>query len=328
MNKNSEVFKLANKVCEKTGVPEKKIIDFLFFLKNGEPIENNELVRKLGVSKNVLNQIKEFFIAYLKAPSKNTELSTLGMKTFENCFHKNYQTEETLWKFLEDDMYLKNLELLQRYQDKRPKANREFDQFIATSETTARRASLLNFFEDLKDKRILFLGDDDFTSVAAANYKESSDITVLDIDDRMLGGINFFSEKEDLKIVTSHYDARKKLPSRFVKKFDVVFTDPPYTKEGVGLFTSRAIESLDLSNKSARIYICYGNSDRAKERFLPIYEEFNLSGFMTRWVFDKFNRYNGAESIGSSSTLFILNTTSKTKPLINGNYGKPIYTNN
>ncbi|KUK84142.1 MAG: hypothetical protein XD98_0162, partial [Microgenomates bacterium 39_6] len=94
------------------------------------------------------------------------------------------------------------------------------------------------------------------------------------------------------------------------------------------LFISRAIESLDGANRAARIYFCYGNSDRAKERFLFVYEVLINSGLMVRWIFDKFNRYQGAESIGSASSLFITETTPKTKLLIKGNYDKPIYTNN
>lgn len=71
---------------------------------------------------------------------------------------------------------------------------------------------------------------------------------------------------------------------------------------------------------------CYGNSDRAKERFLPIQDALTDSGLMLRWVFDRFNRYEGAESVGSASSLYIAEITPRTKPLIRGSYDKPIYT--
>ena len=108
-------------------------------------------------------------------------------------------------------------------------------------------------------------------------------------------------------------------------KFDTVFTDPPYTPEGISLFVSRAIETLDKKNQTARVYVCYGNSDRAKERFLPIQDVLTDSGLMLRWVF-RFNRYEGAESVGSASSLYIAEVTPRTKPLIRGNYDKSIYT--
>ncbi|MCS7092315.1 MAG: bis-aminopropyl spermidine synthase family protein [Patescibacteria group bacterium] len=105
-----------------------------------------------------------------------------------------------------------------------------------------------------------------------------------------------------------------------------MFTDPLYTPKGINLFVSRAIETLDRQNQTARIYVCYGNSYRAKERFLPIQKVLTDSGLMLRWVFDRFNRYEGAESVGSASSLYIAKITPKTKPLIRGRYDKPIYT--
>jgi predicted methyltransferase len=172
------------------------------------------------------------------------------------------------------------------------------------------------------------LGDDDFTSIAIARYGTAEEITVLDIDKRILDGIGNISTQQKFEIKTIEYDARKILPRDFSGKYDVVFTDPPYTPNGISLFVSRAVEALDAQNQSARLYLSYGNSDRTKERFIPIYDNLADSGFMIRWVFDKFNRYNGAEAIGSASSLFICEATPKTHALINGSYDKPIYTNN
>jgi len=177
-------------------------------------------------------------------------------------------------------------------------------------------------------KRLLFLGDDDWGSVGVGLQKQAEKVVALDVDKRMLGSIRQLAELEKLEIETEMYDARDPLFNKWAGKFDVVFTDPPYTPQGVELFLSRAVSGLDLSKQTARIYLCFGNSDRAKERFLPIYELFVKSGLMIRWVWDKFNRYQGAESIGSASSLFILETTSKTKPLISGKNHGAIYTNN
>ncbi len=124
------------------------------------------------------------------------------------------------------------------------------------------------------------------------------------------------------------YDLRKPIPKELKCRFDTVFTDPPYTPNGIRLFVSRAIEALDKKNQAARIYVCYGNSDRAKERFLPIQEVFTGSGLVIRWVFDRFNRYEGAESVGNSSSLYVNEITPRTKPLVRGNYDQSIYTIN
>ena len=317
-----------NHIAEQTGIPAKKIMDVLFILQTGEPMENNELLQRAGVSKNALNQAKELLSSLLKPPSKSTQLDESVIREVQSLFGPDYKSEEALWSLLENEYYRKSVELLEKYADQRPSPDRKYDQFTATVETTARRASLLNFFEDVRGRRLLFLGDDDFTSVAVANLHTASGVTVLDIDNRITDKIDSISKSERLDINSGNYDARKTLPLSYSNKFDAVFTDPPYTTDGIKLFVSRAVQALDLSNQTARIYVCYGNSDRAKERFLPIYEIFSASGLMVRWIFDKFNRYQGAESIGSASSLFILEATSKTKPLITGNYDRPIYTNN
>ena len=316
------------KISRETGLPIKKLSDFLFILRDGKSIENNYLVQKTGISKNALNQAKKLLSFLLKPPSDSTQLRQEKVKQAEAFFETGYQLEETLWSFLENKYYEKTLDLLKKYRDCRPSPDRKYDQFTATAETTARRVSLLNFFEDITCKRLLFLGDDDFTSIAAANLRKAANVTVLDIDNRILDAVNTISKSEKLNIETSCYDTRKPLPKRYEGKFNVVFTDPPYTPDGIKLFVSRSIQALNSSNNEARIYVCYGNSDRAKERFLPIYKVFTDLGLMVRWVLDKFNRYQGAESIGSSSSLFILDLTSKTKPAILGEYAKPIYTNN
>jgi len=317
-----------NQISRETGVPTKKVLDLLFALRNGKAIENNELVQRIGVSRNALNQVKEMLTSTLKPVSKETQLDASCVQEVQAIFDEGYKPEEVLWAVLVDDNYRQTVELLKTISSKRPLPERRYDQFTATIETTARRASLLQFFGDVEGKRLLFLGDDDFTSVVVANLGGARSVAVVDIDSRILSEIEAVSGSHNLGIKTVHYDARKKLPTELRNKFDVVFTDPPYTTEGIELFTSRAIESLDKSNKAARIYICYGNSDRAKERFLPIYEALANSGLMTRWVLDKFNRYHGAESIGSASSLFITEVTPKTKPTIKGDYDKPIYTNN
>ncbi|HUS59926.1 MAG TPA: bis-aminopropyl spermidine synthase family protein [Nevskiaceae bacterium] len=328
MINNKNIRERINQVSKETGVPTKKVSDLLFALRTGKPVENNELVQRIGISKNALNQAKELLSSLLKPPSKNTQLDASAIQEIQSIFGAGYKSEEALWSILENENYRRSIELLEKYTDQRPSPERKYDQFTATIETTARRASLLSFFGDVKGKRLLFLGDDDFTSVATANLGEAKSVVVVDIDERILGEIRNVSENHSLGIETVKYDARQKLLKELVGKFDVVFTDPPYTTEGVGLFVSRAVELLDGDNKAARVYVCYGSSDRAKERFLPIYEVFTNLGLMMRWVFDKFNRYQGAESIGSSSVLFIAEVTLKTKPIIKGDYERPIYTNN
>lgn len=322
------IYKKFLQISRETGLPVKKVLEMFYILKSGDMIENNELLQKLGVSRNVLNQVKKSLSFFLESPSGTTKLKSKKLKSIQGVFGKEFIPEGQLWEMFKGKDFERIIALLNRYKSVRPDSKREYDQFTATPETTAMRACLMNFLADIEGKRILFLGDDDFTSVAVALFNVAQTIEVLDIDERVLTAIKRVTKKESLRISTVKYDVRQKLPDTLVGRFDVVFTDPPYTPEGINLFLSKGIQALDPENKAARIYICYGNSDKAKERFLPVYETFVRSGLMVRWIFDKFNRYAGAESIGSASSLFVCDVTPKTKPLIKGVFNEPIYTDN
>ncbi|HGJ64454.1 TPA: putative methyltransferase [bacterium] len=329
MGKKEKMYSEFLEVSRQTGVPVKKVLDIFWHLSRGGVVGNNELVQKVGVSRNALNQVKKALSVYLNPPTGETSLREGVAESLGELYGDSYMIEESLLKTLvESDLYRQSVEILTRYKDKRPAPKRDYEQFTAAIETTAKRAVLLDFLGDVRSKRVLFLGDDDFTSVVTANIKSAQEVAVLDIDGRIIDNIGSISEELDLGIRRVRHDLRKPITADLRGRFDVVFTDPPYTLEGIRLFVSRGLEAIDKLNQTARVYVCYGNSDRAKERFLPIQEVLTDAGLMLRWVLDRFNRYHGAESIGSASSLFVTEVTPKTKPLIRGNYDKPIYTNN
>lgn len=307
------------KISKEIGLPVKKVLDVLFVLKNGNKVENNELIRRTGISKNVINQVKDMLGTILLPTSNHTQANTGSLNLINNVLGENYIPEENLLN-LKYDYDLE--ELLKR----RVSPLRKLDQFTATKETVYKRAGLLNFLGDITGKKILLLGDNDFSSIAFVTLGTANEISVLDIDQRITESLRKISQERNFGIKTIEHDLRNSLPKDMSNNFDVIFTDPPYTTEGITLFISRAISALNKQNKAARIYFCYGNSDRAKERYIPIHKSITDSGLMVRWIFDRFNRYKGAESIGSSSSLFVCEVTPKTKPLIKGKFTGNIYT--
>jgi predicted methyltransferase len=327
MDEKKKVYFQFLKTAKETGVAVKKILDLFWYLLKYGAIENNQLVQILGVAKNPLNQVKQSLSHYLDPASRTTSLKKETVNQLKSFFDQNYLTEESLLSVIgQTPIYKQSIEFFNSIKNKRILPKREYDQFLATVATSARKAAILDFFADILQKRILFLGDDDFISLVVAKTKKAQQITVVDIDDAVLQKIREIADKQKLSLQTVKHDLRKPLPKELNNKFDVVFTDPPYAANGVALFASRAIEALDKDNQTARIYLCFGNSDRAKERFLPIQEQLTKMGLILRWIFDKFNRYDGAESIGSTSSLYIAEITPKTRPLIKGEYEKPIYT--
>jgi predicted methyltransferase len=216
----------------------------------------------------------------------------------------------------------KILSLLKKYQSSRPLPRRNLDQFYATPETTAKRAALLQQNGDIRGKRLLFLGDDDLVSIAAAATHQTAEITAIDIDQRILDFINFIKQKEKFRIRTLKYDVRHSLPKQLWRRADICFFDPPYTPNGFRLFLSRAIDAL---SKDGKLYFCYGYSLRSRERVLPIQQIITAAGIVIEEKIPNFNEYRGAASIGNQSSLYICYPTPKTRTLVEGEFKGPIY---
>lgn len=209
-----------------------------------------------------------------------------------------------------------------KYSGSRPKPDRNLDQFWATEETVLRRAVLLGNIPGISQKKLLFLGDDDLTSIAFTLLFRAERVTVVDIDSRLLQFLKMVAQEEGLPIETFEHDLRNPLPKPEFKRYDVIFFDPPYTSEALNTWLIRAMEATleggrnrirkkpeTLSRK--HYLMCYGYTDRETERGLKIQQVITSLGFIIQEKIRDFNRYYGAESIGSKSDLFLLQPTPK-----------------
>jgi predicted methyltransferase len=149
------------------------------------------------------------------------------------------------------------------------------------------------------------LGDDDLTSVALQLLGHAC--VVLDIDEELVA---FLVERG----IDAHvHDLRAPLPRAQRGSFGAVFSDPPYAPEGFTLFGSRAAEALRPDD--ARYWVAFGWSRRASERGLAKQVVLGELGFVAEEVVPDFGEYEGAESLGARSALWICRRTPRTKPL-------------
>jgi len=210
--------------------------------------------------------------------------------------------------------------LLFKYGSKRPKPDRNLDQFWATEETVLKRATLLGNIPDISQKSLLFLGDDDLTSVAFTLFYRAKKVTVVDIDPRLLQFLEAISKNEGLPIEFCEHDLRKPLEKTRFKNYDIVFFDPPYTPQAVNIWLMRAMEASlgsgsNIKRKrpenliSRKYLLCYGYTDRSAERGLKIQEIITSLGLVIQEKARSFNGYYEAQSIGSVSDLYILQPT-------------------
>ncbi len=214
---------------------------------------------------------------------------------------------------------------------RRPGVDVTLDQSHGTVETSLRRAAYLLSQGLLVGKRLLFLGDDDFTALAAAaliqrvapQHAGLGGIHVLEIDTRYLDVLEEEARGRGLRMACDRYDAREPLPDAFHRGSDVFITDPPYTLEGLSLFLSRGLHGLDRS-QTRDVLLSYPQRPPIQNWELQ-YAMLELGLSILR-VFPAFNHYHGAAMHANVSTLYHLQVTPAASPLHQGKWGHAIYT--
>ncbi len=294
-----------------------QLLGILYFLENVPSLRSSGLVMLTGLPKETLRVFKTSIKELLEPISADTlVLNDLGKQFVMQNDPIPYK-----WSLLEysdktlEEQLLKvraSRQLVGRVGSSEPK--REFDQFFASIQSSVAKALVVKDKGLLEDKaKIALLGDDDLVSLVLALINPELDITVFEIDkdilDTLREGMNMLGIK-NIRFVA--YDARNNFEKHFLDKFDVVLTDPPYTKSGFSLFLKRAVElaGYDARKQQAKyIFIHYGASFRSPEKFLKVQEIISRFGLWQEDVLYNFARYSGAESIGNASTLYILQTT-------------------
>lgn len=246
--------------------------------------------------------------------TKNLGFLYQSRLTCKTCEGKNIQIT---------DQFKPLLQKLKDCMDGRPKPLPWLDQTHGTPETALLRALYMLERGDLEGRRIIFLGDDDFTSIAVALLDVAVEVTVIDVDQRLLQAIQSVSRKENLAITCINFDLRKSLPKRTRHKYDVVFTDPPYTTPGLTLFTSRAITALK-PQKGGTIYLAYAH--QPPKRALIMNKILGAMGLAILEQIPRFNIYEGAEMFANTTFMVRLQTTEKSRPLITSIYNGKLYT--
>lgn len=236
--------------------------------------------------------------------TKQLGLTIQRRLTCSTCQGRHIQTPE------EYKPVFQSLELHLRT---RPKPKPQLDQTLGTAETVISRALYMLDKGDVEGRAIIFLGDDDFTSVAVGLLKAAENITVVDVDSRILEALKHVSKKENLNINCVQHDLTEPLPADLRHKYDIVFTDPPYTIAGVTLFVSRGITALK-TRKSASVYLAFAH--QSPKNMLKVQKALNTMGLALVEQTPRFNVYEGAEMWANTTCLMRLETTEKTKPLI------------
>lgn len=198
-----------------------------------------------------------------------------------------------------------------------PAAKSSLDHVQATPETAVRRALWLNSTYDLSGATLLCLGDHDLTSLAVGQVAPGASIVVADVDERTLEYIDQWAARLRLSVRGFVSDFRFWLAESVTKCADLVFTDPPYTPEGLTLFSARALQSL-ANQEHGRVVVAYGYSDRQPTLGLQGQSAAHRLGLVAEEQLRAFSRYDGAQAVGSASDLYVWRPTSRSWRQLDG----------
>ncbi len=221
------------------------------------------------------------------------------------------------------DEFMPILNKLEKYCKTRPRSFPWLDQAHGTPQTALLRALFMLEKGDVEGRRIIFLGDDDFTSIAVGLLRAAKEVAVIDIDPRLVDAIQLVSKMESLNINCIEHDLKKSLPKNMHDAYDVVFTDPPYTIPGLILFVSRGITALQ-QRKGISLYLAFAH--QPPEKALIIQKTLSIMGLTIVEQIPRFNIYEGAEMFANTTFLARLETTEKAKPLVTGVFDGKLYT--
>lgn len=136
----------------------------------------------------------------------------------------------------------------------RPNADMSIEQYLMTPESMSHQVELLATI--FRDKKILFLGDDDHMSVLFGKYLNVCPV-VLDYDSRIRASLEGQYRKFDIqKYRIEEYDARKLLSKEV--KADAFYINPPYSSKnngkGAKVWISRVARAVPVGSTSALVY--------------------------------------------------------------------------
>jgi len=189
------------------------------------------------------------------------------------------------------------------------------DHVPATHASIGDRARYLSSRYDLAGNHLVCLGDHDLTGVATKLLVPDATVSVVDVDERLLEYLDSVSDRLGLGLRLYAADLRLGLPRAVRQAADVVFTDPPYSVEGIDLFVRRGIEAL-ADRPGASILFCYGTGAHGAEPQLDVQDRIGRLHLVLEALLPGFNRYHGAHAIGAASALWVVRPSRRTRATV------------
>lgn len=117
----------------------------------------------------------------------------------------------------------------------RPKPDYKYDQAPVTFSQAFH--NIAYFISNISsEETFAFLGDDDFHSLLLAKLLPNLRITVFEADDRIIAKIKELAKRDVLNVDVVKVNMIDNIPVKYHNKFDVFYSDPPYSRKGIFIF--------------------------------------------------------------------------------------------
>ena len=267
-------------------------------------------------------------LGWVSRGKKGASLTPLGHDVFNSHggFNERYECIKCNGTsiIIPFSKFQKELEAMKRYGNMRGKPFTQLDQSFATPRTSLTRIFYMSKNYDLIRRNFAFLGDSDLTSIALTMFaNKSSRIVVFDVDKRLKTIIESANQENSVQIEFIEHDLRNPMPPEYLKKFDCISTDPPYTQHGLNLFISRGLTLLSDKHNGVG-YLSFGV--KPPNEILELEKSLVQMNCAITNIVPNFNKYIGAQKLGGVSTLYRFEIIHPAKPLIKDRYEHSLYT--
>ena len=308
---NEEAEKSLTLIAERARLAEgiEGVRSILLIMYRFPSLKNKKVSQKTGIAIPTLTAVRSELVKagiiekrnFLGDKGRNWVKKNLNLQFDYDPLPENF--DSVIRELPDEFSYLNDLK---SYLDNRPAPEFALDQSHADFLTVVKKTLYLLKKGDIEGRRIIFLGDDDNISLSIGLTKLANEITVVDIDDRVLDFLSITARKHSIKnFNVLHHDLRENIPKNIINKYDVVIMDPPYTNEGLRLFLKRAKQVLK-SNVGKKCILSFGN--KPPNEMQKLQSSILDHGFIITEMIPDFNHYKGASIIGQFSHLYYLQT--------------------
>ncbi|MBY9016579.1 MAG: adenosylmethionine decarboxylase [Candidatus Lokiarchaeota archaeon] len=316
---NEETEEILTIIAEKAQLAEgiEGVRSILLTMYRFPSLKNKKVSQKTGIAIPALAAVRGELVKagiiekknFLGENGRTWIRENLNLKFDYDPLPNNF--DSSLIEIPEEFVFINKIEEILR---NRPEPDFALDQSHAISSTVINRALYLLKKGDIEGMKIVFLGDDDATSLAVGLLNLAEEISVIDIDPNVLKFLSKSANDLSLKNfrVISH-DLRDPCPTNILNNFDIVLMDPPYTNEGLRLFLKRAKQVLKTSITidgnvhkilGKKCLLCFGNKPPKEMQHIQL--SILDHGFIIKEMIPYFNLYKGASILGQFSHLYYL----------------------